>query len=99
MSDQLGSRTFGQNEEMSFFGRAAQDYSDDTARKIDEEITRLLTEAHNSARDILERHRHQTEQLVAQLLEHETVDGRIAEAIILGVAPMSEEPITPPSCP
>ncbi|MCL1857433.1 MAG: ATP-dependent zinc metalloprotease FtsH [Kiritimatiellaeota bacterium] len=92
MSDALGPRTFGANDEMTpLFGRAANDYSDDTAKRIDAEVTRLLAEAHQAARALLENHRAQTETLVAALLEHETVDGPAAESII--------RPLPPPSPP
>jgi len=85
MSDALGQRTYGHNEELMFLGREvsrSQDYSDATAKKIDEEVSRLISEAHATARKLLETHREQTETLVNLLLEKETVDGKDAEDIV-----------------
>ena len=85
MSEALGPRTFGNHEELMFLGREvsrSQDYSEKTAQEIDEEVTRLLREAHEKARVMLEAHRDAVEALVAELLEKETVSGNVAEDIV-----------------
>jgi cell division protease FtsH len=85
MSKSLGPRTFGRHEELMFLGREvsrSQDYSDQTAQLIDAEVNRLLHEAHQTAKSLLESHREQTEMLVELLLDRETVDGSDAEDII-----------------
>ena len=87
LSDALGPRTYGKNEDLVFLGHEVnrtQDYSEETARKIDEEVSRLLREAHERARSLVESHRAEMEALVAALLERETVDGAEAEAIVKG---------------
>jgi len=85
MSDALGPRTFGRREELMFLGREVsrnQDYSDQTALRIDAEVDRLVREAHDRAKALIESHRQETEKLVELLIERETVDGRDAEDII-----------------
>ena len=60
MSEKLGPRVFGHDHGQPFLGRefsSEPDYSDDVAREIDDEIRRIVEEAHQAARDILEQHR------------------------------------------
>ena len=103
LSDKLGPRTFGKNEELVFLGaevNRTQDYSEETARLIDDEVTRLLRDAHDEARAILESRRERVELLVKELLEKETVDGPVAEALIRdGRLPPPPAPPTPPPPP
>ena len=100
LSETLGPRTFGVNQELMFLGREVnrtQDYSDETARRIDAEVTRLLREAHDKARAQLEAHRAAVELMAATLLEKETIDGAVAEAIVrTGRLPEPEPPPAPP---
>lgn len=77
MSD-LGPLSFGKKEGEIFLGRdfvQAQDYSEDTARKIDEEVKRLIDGAYQKAKDIVEKNKDKAEKLVKLLLEKETLDG------------------------
>ena len=58
MSERLGPRVFGHNRGQPFLGRefsSEPDYSDEIAREIDDEIRRVVEEAHQSAKDILSR--------------------------------------------
>src|SRR5881227_121793 len=60
MSEKLGPRVFGHDHGQPFLGRefsAEPDYSDEIAREIDGEIRRIVEEAHQVARSILEQHR------------------------------------------
>ncbi len=85
MSDVLGPRAFGHQEELVFLGREVnrtQDYSEKTAQMIDAEISRLLREAHDRAVGTLREHKEAVDKLVELLLEKETIDGRDAEDII-----------------
>ena len=90
-------RSFGTNEEHLFLGREvsrSRDFSEQTAQAIDEEVSRLVREAHDRARAILESKREAMETIVALLLEKETVDGRDIERIVKGEAaaePAAEE--------
>ena len=85
MSANLGPQTFGAHEELMFLGREVarnQDFSEDTARKIDAEVNALLRESYQSAREILEARRDLLDQIARLLLEHETVDGRDVEDLV-----------------
>ena len=103
LSDKLGPRTFGKNEELVFLGaevNRTQDYSEETARLIDDEVSRLLRDAHDEARAILESRRERVELLVKELLEKETVDGPVAESIVRdGRLPLPPPPPDPPPPP
>ncbi len=77
MSEELGPQTFGSNEELLFFGREvsrSQDFSEETARRIDLEVNRLLREAFDGATAILRQHRDKLDLLARTLLERETLD-------------------------
>lgn len=85
MSENLGPQRFGQNEELMFLGREisrTQDYSEETARRIDAEISKLLNDCHTKAREIVTRHRDKLEMIARRLLEFETIDGRDVEDIV-----------------
>jgi len=59
MSEKLGPRVFGHDHGMPFLGRefsSEPDYSDEIAREIDDEIRRIVEEAHQLAREILGQH-------------------------------------------
>ncbi len=84
MSD-LGPLSFGKKEGEIFLGRdfvQAQDYSEATAHKIDEEVKRLIDNAYQKAKEILEKHRDQAEKLVKLLLEKETLDGNEVKQLL-----------------
>ena len=62
MSEKLGPRTLGHNQAMPFLGRdfsQEPDYSEEIARAIDDEIRRIIEEAHDRARGVLAEHREQ----------------------------------------
>ena len=85
MSDTLGPQTFGSREELVFLGRdisKSQDFSEETARKIDEEVSRIVREAHESAVNLLRTHREKLDMVANLLLERETLDGRDVEEIV-----------------
>jgi cell division protease FtsH len=77
MSDELGPMQYGKPAGEVFLGRdyaRQQDYSDDVAAKVDEEVRNLISAAHEEARSILDRHHDAMERMVSALLENETVD-------------------------
>ncbi|PIR02882.1 MAG: cell division protein FtsH [Candidatus Magasanikbacteria bacterium CG11_big_fil_rev_8_21_14_0_20_43_7] len=77
MSDTLGPRTFGENEEMIFLAQEIHEkknYSEKTAELIDTEIDALLAEARDRAETLLKEKRTQMDALVARLMEIETVE-------------------------
>ena len=77
MSEKLGPRVFGHDHGQPFLGRefsSEPDYSDDIAREIDDEIRRMVEEAHQAARDILDQHQEQLEHTSEVLLRRETIE-------------------------
>jgi cell division protease FtsH len=77
MSDALGPRVYGENEEMIFLAQEIHDkknYSEKTAEVIDEEINRLLDSAKRRAQEMLTSKRDVMDRLVRVLLEKETVE-------------------------
>ena len=85
MSDRLGPMKYGQPEGEVFLGRdyvRHQDYSDEVASIIDEEVRKLITRAHDEARAILTTHRGALERICLALMERETLDaGEIKEVL------------------
>jgi cell division protease FtsH len=59
-----------------------RDYSDDTARVIDEEVERILREEEDRARKVLSEHRAGLEAVAHALLERETLDGSEVERLV-----------------
>jgi cell division protease FtsH len=85
MSPTLGPQSFGEREELLFLGREvsrSQDYSEATAQKIDQEVSRMLHGAYQKALDILRTHRDKLELITQLLIERETLDGREVEELI-----------------
>ncbi len=104
MSERLGPRVFGHNRGQPFLGRefnAEPDYSDEIAREIDDEIRRIVEEAHQSAKDILTERRERLEEISKILLSRETIDAQEFVKLIDGgteeevFGPADEEDVTP----
>ena len=77
MSDQLGPMQYGKPAGEVFLGRdyaRQQDYSDEVAANIDEEVRKMITAAHEEARSILDTHHDAMERMVEALLAQETVN-------------------------
>jgi len=77
MSDTIGMLNYGDDSEQPFLGYAiasGRDYSDETASKIDAEIKRIIDDAYQETRELLEDHREELDQLAQALLEKETVE-------------------------
>jgi len=86
MNKQLGPQSFGDNQELMFLGREvsrSQNYSEETARKIDAEIADILREASAEAMQILTDQKAKLEMIAERLLELETIDGRDVEEIVI----------------
>jgi cell division protease FtsH len=85
MSELLGFQHFGTREELLFLGREvnrSNEMSEDTARKIDAEVKRILDECYQQALDLLTANREKLEQLTDLLIERETLDGRDVDDIL-----------------
>ena len=87
MSEKLGPLTFGRKEEHVFLGREigqAQNYSEETARVIDDEVKRIVMEQYSRARELLTTHLEQLKRLADALLTHETLSGDDVDVVFKG---------------
>ena len=85
MSEELGTQVFGEAQHQVFLGRDYadhQDYSEETARRIDIEVQRIMREAHRRAVEILDTRRDQLDLMAKVLLERETVEGDAVNALL-----------------
>ncbi len=104
MSEKLGPRVLGRNHDMPFLGRemgAEPDYSEEIAKEIDDEIRRVIEEAHDKAATVLREHIAELHKLSAILIERETIDKGQFERLLQGEPEESvfaeEPPTTPPA--
>jgi cell division protease FtsH len=94
MSPRLGPLSFGRNGFRSADGRPLfptwerPEISEETSRIIDQEVARIVGEAHDRARDILERDRDLLERLAAVLVEREVMEGRELRRYVEGELPI-----------
>jgi cell division protease FtsH len=96
-SDELGTVSYGDNQEEVFLGHSVartQNVSEDTARKIDFEVRRLVQHAHDEARRILTERLDDLHTLAKALLEYETLGGDEIVNVLRGVKPNRDEPQT-----
>jgi cell division protease FtsH len=90
MSDELGPMSYSKEEEHIFLGREIaqhRDYSEETARKIDAEIDKLIENAYKRAEIILKENLDILHSLSDRLLEKETVMGKELDELILSMRP------------
>jgi cell division protease FtsH len=83
----LGPLTFGKKEEQIFLGREIaqhRDFSEETARQIDQEVRRLIDEAYQSAYSIVDAHKDAMHRIANALLERETIDAEEVRLLIEG---------------
>jgi cell division protease FtsH len=100
MSDTIGPRVLGRSPDSPFLGRemgGEADYSPEVARTIDDEIGRLIAQAHARALTVLRDHQGELHKLAAILLERETLDRDQFERLLAGAQPADvlREPIVP----
>ena len=84
MSDTLGPMTFGKNNDEVFLGRDIQsqrDYSEVTARMIDEEIAKIIRIAQKKSEKILYDNKELLHAMASSLLKHETIDSKDIQKI------------------
>ena len=87
MSDDLGAQVFGEAQHEVFLGRDYANHSDlsaETSKRIDDEVERIMREAHDRARKVLSERRDQMETMAKVLLARETVEGDIVDALLDG---------------
>ncbi|MFH0954280.1 MAG: ATP-dependent zinc metalloprotease FtsH [Verrucomicrobiota bacterium] len=85
MSEQMGPQSFTEREELLFLGREisrTQEISEETSRRIDEEVSRILRECHEKALSLLRQYRDRLDSVAQLLLERETLDGRDVAEIV-----------------
>jgi cell division protease FtsH len=100
MSEKLGPRTFGDpnGHQQVFLGRdftSERNYSDATARIIDEEIKKIVDEAHQRAVQLLKVNRNVLNRVAEALIERETLDSGELDMLMKG-EPLPELPKLPP---
>jgi cell division protease FtsH len=81
----LGPIAYGDNQDTVFLGREigrSHTYSEETARKIDAEITRIITEQYARATEIISTHRAALDKIAEALLEYETIEGKHVMEIV-----------------
>ena len=87
MSEELGTQVFGEAQHEVFLGRdyaQKNDYSAETAKRIDDEIERIMREGHDRAREVLSARGGQMRTMAEVLLERETVEGPAVDALLDG---------------
>jgi cell division protease FtsH len=97
-SEELGAVSYGENQDEVFLGMSVarqQNISEETARKIDAEVKRLVEEGHSEARAVLEAKRNDLETLAKGLLEFETLSGDEIKDLLAGKRPVRESVIEP----
>jgi cell division protease FtsH len=90
MSDVMGPMVYAENEGEIFLGRSitkTTNVSEDTMRKVDSEIRRIIDEQYAVARRILEDNRDKVEVMTAALLDWETIDADQIDDICSGRPP------------
>ena len=89
MSEKLGPRVLGRGHDQPFLGRdygAEADYSEEIAREIDDEIRRVIEEAHELALTVLREHMEELHRISQILIERETIDAEQFERLLAGEA-------------
>jgi cell division protease FtsH len=100
MSEAMGPLTFGKKEEQIFLGREIaqhQDYSEDTALKIDAEVKRIITANYERATTILTEHKQRLIDIAEALLTREVLDADQVRRLAYG-QPL-DEPSAAPALP
>jgi cell division protease FtsH len=99
MSDRLGPLSFGKRDELVFLGREIgeqRNYSDETAKGIDEEVRAIIDRAYERASHVLETHRDRLESLAQKLIAEETVDSESFETLFSDLPPKQDLHGLPP---
>ncbi|MES0385324.1 MAG: ATP-dependent zinc metalloprotease FtsH [Hyphomicrobium sp.] len=87
MSEKLGPLRYNENQQEVFLGHAItqrQNMSEDTAKLIDQEVRRIVTEGEEKARVVLTAHRTELEAITQALMEFETINGEEVKALMRG---------------
>jgi len=86
---------YGDETDEPFLGMSAgnsrQEISDETARSIDEEVKRLITDCYSLASDILKNHLDKLHVMAKALVDYETIDSSQIDDIMAGAKPRAPE--------
>jgi len=85
MSDKMGPLSYGKKEEQIFLGRefaTHKDYSEETAKRIDEEVSRIVMSGYEGAKKLLSDHLDLLNRVAAELLEKEVINGQELDDLI-----------------
>ena len=97
MSDELGFLAYQENEEEVFLGRSVarqQNVSEETAKKIDSEVKKIVEKGYKNAKDILNKKADDLHKLAKALLEYETLSGdEIRDLILRDIYPSRNQKI------
>jgi len=99
MTESLGTMVYAENEGEVFLGRSVtthKNMSEETMRKVDAEIRRLLDQQYGLARKILEDNRDKVEVMAKALLDWETIDAEQIDDIMAGRPPRPPKPLAAP---
>jgi cell division protease FtsH len=97
MSEALGTMVYAENEGEVFLGRSVTrqtNVSEETQRKVDAEIRRIIDEQYGLARKLIEENRDKIEAMTKALLEFETIDADQIKDIMEGREPRAPKPST-----
>ena len=100
MTDALGPIVYSENEGEVFLGRSVTkttNMSEDTMRKVDAEVRRIIDEQYNIARKLIEDNADKMHAMAKALLEWETIDGEQIQDIMEGKPPRPPKDWTPPT--
>jgi cell division protease FtsH len=85
MSETMGPLAYGKKEEQIFLGRefaTHKDYSEDTAKRIDQEVTKLVSSSYERAKQLLIDHMDLLNKIASELLEKEVLNTAELDAIV-----------------
>jgi cell division protease FtsH len=85
MSEKMGHLTFGRPHEQIFLGRditEEKDYSEETARAIDQEVRKIVDECYARAKELLKKNKAKLKLMAETLLEREVMDGEEAAKLV-----------------
>ena len=87
MSEKMGPLTYGTKEEQVFLGKdfsSQKNFSDQTAKLIDQEVKTLVMGGYTRATELLTQNRDKLEEMAQALLEHETLNAKNIQNILDG---------------
>jgi cell division protease FtsH len=87
MSEKLGPLRYSENQQEVFLGHSVtqtKNMSEDTARMIDAEVRRIVTDGYNKARELVYSNRDKLEAITAALMEFETISGEETKTVMAG---------------